>query len=89
MDIEIKKLSPSEIESRGIKQWPIWEKEASRFPWTYGEPEECYLLEGRVTVETQDGKKVDFGKGDYVRFPAGLKCTWDIQEPVRKHYSFG
>ncbi len=89
MDIEIKKLSKSEIQERGFNQWPIWEKEVSQFPWTYDETEECLLLEGRVVVMTSDGKRVEFGKGDYVKFPAGLKCTWDIQEPVRKYYRFG
>jgi len=49
--------------------------------------EECYLLEGKVVVETKDGK-VEFGAGDFVTFPAGLSCIWDIKEPVRKHYNF-
>ena len=89
MDIEVKKLSNSELQGRGVPQWPIWEKGDSRFPWSYGDTEECFLLEGKVVVETSDGKRVEFGKGDYVRFPKGLKCTWDIKEPVRKHYNFG
>lgn len=88
MEIEVRKLTPGEVSSRGIGQWPIWEKEVSRFPWTYGETEECFLLAGRVTVETLDGKKVEFGRGDYVRFPEGLKCIWHVHEPVRKHYRF-
>jgi uncharacterized cupin superfamily protein len=89
MDIEVKKLSNNELQDKGIPDWPIWEKEVSRFPWSYGQTEECYLLEGKVVVETSDGKHVEFGKGDYVKFPVGLKCTWDIKEPVRKHYQFG
>ena len=64
-----------------------WEKEASRF-WHYDVTEECYILEGGVVVETQDGKKVQFGKGDFVTFPKGLACVWDIKKPVRKHYNF-
>jgi len=89
MDIEIRKMTPSEVQEKGVGSWPIWEKEVSRFPWFYGEPEECFLLEGKVVVETDDGKRVSFGAGDYVRFPQGLKCRWDIQEKVRKHYNFG
>jgi uncharacterized protein len=38
-------------------------------------------------VETKDGK-VEFGDGDFVAFPTGLSCVWDIKEPVRKHYNF-
>ena len=88
MDIEVRKPSNSDLQNWGVKQWLIWEKEVSRFPWSYGETEECFLLEGHVVVETSEGKRVEFGKGDYVKFPAGLKCTWDIQAPVRKHYRF-
>ena len=50
--------------------------------------EECYLLEGQVTVETPDGEKVEFGAGDFVRFPRGLDCVWDISVPVKKHFDF-
>ncbi len=27
-------------------------------------------------------------KGDYVTFPKGLSCVWDVKEPVKKHYNF-
>ncbi len=88
MKIEVKKLSDSEIKERGIESWPIWEKEVSKFDWHYGQIEDCLLLEGQVTVESKDGTKVEFGKGDFVTFPKGLSCTWDIKEPVKKHYNF-
>ena len=88
MAIEIKKLGADEIKEKGIDSWPIWEKEVSRFDWQYDQVEECFLLEGKVTVESKDGTKVEFGKGDFVTFPKGLSCTWDIQEPVKKHYNF-
>jgi uncharacterized cupin superfamily protein len=39
-------------------------------------------------VETPDGKKVEIGKGDFVTFPKGLDCVWDVKEPIRKHYTF-
>ncbi len=73
----------------GVSGWPIWTKEASEFPWTYGETETCYLLEGEVTVTCQDGETASFGKGDLVIFPEGLSCTWKIRKEVRKHYRFG
>lgn len=88
MKIEVKKLSDSEIKERGIESWPIWEKEVSKFDWHYGQIEDCLLLEGQVTVESKDGTKVEFGKGDFVTFPKGLSCTWDIKKPVKKHYNF-
>ncbi|MFZ5519002.1 MAG: cupin domain-containing protein [Candidatus Zhuqueibacterota bacterium] len=78
-----------QLEEMGVFQWPIWEKEASEFPWFYDEPEVCYFLDGDVTVTPVDGAPVTFGKGDLVRFPRGLSCTWKIRKDVRKHYQFG
>ena len=80
--------SETELQEMGVKSWPIWTKEVSEFPWTYGESETCYLLAGHVTVTTAR-ETVTFGADDLVTFPAGLSCTWKITEPVRKHYHFG
>jgi len=88
MKIEIKKPKKEDMEKEGVMSWPIWEKEVSRFDWHYDTIEECYLLEGKVVVETENGEKVEFGKGDFVAFPKGLSCIWDIKEPVKKHYNF-
>ncbi|MFH1407167.1 MAG: cupin domain-containing protein [Candidatus Omnitrophota bacterium] len=89
MQIKIEKLSQEDIKKKGVESWPIWEKEISRFNWLYDTTEECYILEGKVTVETKEGEKLDFGSGDFVTFPKGLSCVWDIKSPVRKHYNFG
>ena len=88
MKIDIKKPGLKELEDRKIKEWPIWEKEKSKFDWHYDSTEECYLLEGKVVVKTDEGEEYEFGKGDFVTFPRGLSCKWDIKEPVRKHYNF-
>ena len=87
MKIIIEKLSENVIEEKGIRSWPICEKEVSRFDWHYDQIEECLLLEGKVVVETDEGK-VEFEKGDFVTFPRGLSCIWDIKEDVKKHYNF-
>ena len=88
MDIKIDKLSQDELKKRGVFDWPIWSKEVSRFDWHYEDIEECLFLEGKVVVKIKDGASVSFGKGDFVTFPKGLYCMWDIKEPVRKHYNF-
>jgi uncharacterized cupin superfamily protein len=88
MKIEIEKPTTEHLEKKGVSSWPIWEKEISRFDWRYDTIEECYLLEGEVVVETEDGEQVKFGKGDFVRFPKGLSCIWDVKVPVKKHYNF-
>ncbi|HEY9597048.1 MAG TPA: cupin domain-containing protein [Cyanophyceae cyanobacterium] len=81
--------SQERLNQLGVSQWSIWTKEASEFPWTYDEQETCYLLEGEVIVTPDGGEPVQFGKGDLVTFPAGMSCTWNILQDVRKHYHFG
>ncbi len=88
MDIEVRRPSERELEELGVRSWPVWESPVAQFPWEYDTTEVCYFLEGRVIVETADGKSVEIGKGDLVRFPKGLKCVWRVLEPVRKHYTF-
>jgi uncharacterized protein len=89
MEIKIQKLSEEEIGSMGIRKWPIWEKEPSRFDWSYDSQEQCLFLEGEVVIHTPGGKQVHIQKGDFVTFPQGLNCTWEVRKPVRKHYQFG
>ncbi len=88
MEIKVQKLNQEQLKEMDVFNWPIWEKEVSRFDWHYADMEECYLLEGCVTVKTKAGESVSFSKGDFVTFPKGLSCTWDIKEPVKKHYNF-
>jgi hypothetical protein len=88
MEISVVKPNEEDLNKKGVSKWPIWTKEVSKFDWSYDSTEECFILDGKVVVETSDGKKVEFGKGDFVTFPEGLSCKWDIKEPVRKHYNF-
>jgi uncharacterized cupin superfamily protein len=88
MEIKVQKLTQEQLKKMGVFGWPIWEKEVSRFAWSYDDIEECYLLEGEVTVQADDGKSISFGKGDFVIFPKGLSCAWDIKKSVKKHYNF-
>lgn len=88
MKIEVRKPAERELEDKGILNWGVWECEVSTFDWTYGDKETCYLLEGEVTVETEN-QIVSFGTGDMVVFPAGLSCVWKVTKPVRKHFQFG
>jgi uncharacterized protein len=80
-------LTDNQIQELGIRQWPIWEKEISRFSYVYEEEELFYFLEGIVVIETEQGATT-INKGDFITFPKGLSCIWDIKEPVRKHYFF-
>jgi uncharacterized cupin superfamily protein len=73
----------------GVEGWPVWEKEASEFPWEYFEDETCYILEGRAIVTPDGGPPVEIGRGDLVTLPSDLICTWKIIEPIRKRYRIG
>lgn len=87
MKIEVKTLTEAQINEMGIRQWPVWTKEKSRFDWYYDSSEMCLILEGKIKVHTET-EVVDINKGDFVTFPQGLACTWEVLEPVRKHYKF-
>jgi hypothetical protein len=83
----VKKLDEKGLTDLGVKSWPVWTKEVSRFEWTYSGTEECYIIEGEFVVETDDGK-YEIRAGDFVTFKDGLSCIWDIKKPVKKYYNF-
>jgi uncharacterized cupin superfamily protein len=87
MKIEVRK--PTEEELKIAQNWPTWSKEASQFPWSYSEKETCLIIRGKAAVDCGNGEKVEFGAGDYVIFPSGLKCVWKITESIEKKYNFG
>jgi len=84
----IEKYNEFEISKRGITSWPIWEKEVSEFDWYYDTQEQCLFLEGEVVIKTKD-EDFKIKKGDFVIFNKGLRCTWNVIKPVKKHYKFG
>ena len=87
--IKVERLDPSDpkLAELKVKYWPVWSKEPSEFDWHYDQREICYILEGDVTVRTDQGT-VRLGKGDLVTFEKGLSCNWHVKKAVRKHYKF-
>jgi uncharacterized cupin superfamily protein len=81
--------SQAQLAQLGVRDWPIWEKEVSEFPWSYDQEETCFILAGDVVVTPRGGAPVQIIKGDLVTFPEGMSCTWKVRQPVRKHYRFG
>ncbi len=79
--------SPMKLDAMGVYDWPIWGKEASTFPWSYETREICYILEGEAIVTPDGGAPLTIKRRDLVNFSAGLKCTWEIIKPIKKHYS--
>jgi hypothetical protein len=82
------KVTPSRLKELGVEGWSPWECAPETFDWEYGSAETAYVMEGRVRVRTEQGEVVEFGQGDVVHFPGGLKCTWTVLEHVRKVYTF-
>jgi len=88
--VEVEHHPPQQLlDDLGVDSWPIWSKEVSTFSWTYDSSETCYFLEGEVMVTPERGRAVRLGPGDLVTFPSGMSCTWEVLQPVRKHYRFG
>ena len=85
MDILVRKPTDSEI--AGMKSKPFWTCGVSEFDWYYDSEETSLIVEGEVTV-TYGGKSVTFSAGDFVVFPEGLSCVWQVKKPVKKHYMF-
>lgn len=81
-------ISLAKLDTLGVDVWPVWSKEVSTFDWTYEQAEVCYILEGEAVVTPKDGEPVTIEEGDYVIFPAGMSCTWEVKSPIRKHYNF-
>ena len=77
------------LKKKGVFDWGTWGCGVSKFSWFYDQTKCCYLLAGMVTVTPSDGSKpATFRKGDFVTFPAGMSCTWDVTEAVQKHFMF-
>lgn len=87
MNIKVES-NPSQVqlESLDVSKWPTWQKEVSVFPWVFPEQEIAYILEGECVITPEGGAPVRFGKGDLVTFPAGLKASWEVKQPLHKHY---
>ena len=70
-----------------FNSWPIWECKPSKFDWKYEKEEHCFIIEGKVTVESKLNT-VEIQSGDYVIFPKGLQCNWNVHASIKKHYTF-
>ena len=83
--MEIKIIKHKNINN--FKSWPIWECEESKFDWEYKEEEHCFIIRGEVII-TYNQINIIIKEGDYVIFPKGLKCFWEIKKSIKKYYSF-
>ena len=76
----------SRLDALDVSKWATWQKEVSVFPWMFPEQEIAYILEGECVITPTGGSPVTFGKGDLVTFPAGMSASWEVKQPLHKHY---
>ena len=50
--------------------------------WFYDEKTVCLFTQGKALVD-QYGEKIPLEAGDLVTFPQGLRCQWEVLEPVK------
>ena len=81
-----KNPAQSKLDSLNVSKWPTWQKEVSVFDWTFPEQEIAYIVEGECVITPTGGTPVKFGKGDLVTFPAGMTASWEVKQPLHKHY---
>ena len=76
---------PDVAEPRG--PWRVWNCEPANFDWHYDQTEQAYLFSGKVSVRVGT-QVVHLKAGDFVTFPAGLDCSWEVIDAVSKVYRF-
>jgi uncharacterized cupin superfamily protein len=62
----------------------VWDCTAGQFRWFFGWDETVYILEGSVTVATEDGGLSVLREGDIGYFKAGTWATWHVETYVKK-----
>ena len=68
-------------------KWAVWECAPLAFDWHYDQMEKAYIYEGRAVIRSAK-QEITISAGDFVVFPVGLDCRWEVFETVRKVYLF-
>ena len=69
--------SASTIIQYGIKSWPIWECEPSKFQWNYNDKEICLIIEGQAKISTKNGYIYFIKAGDLFEFSLDFNANWN------------
>jgi uncharacterized cupin superfamily protein len=74
--------------ARGDVDCGVWtcETGAWRIAFAANKDEFFHVLAGRLRITGEDGEAREFGPGDAGVIPAGFSGTFEVIEPVRKHY---
>ncbi|MEW6256479.1 MAG: cupin domain-containing protein [Pseudomonadota bacterium] len=63
-----------------------WTAEVGTWRVTYDEWEYCLVVSGRCVVTGDDGTRIEAGPGDAFVLEPGFTGTWQVLEPMRKHW---
>ncbi len=85
MKIEVDRPDNDELKEMGVETWPVWEHGEEKFEWFYDKTERCYIISGEATI-VSEFETLTIKPGDFITFPAGLECIWDVDYAIRKHY---
>lgn len=66
----------------------VWSCEIGAWRIVFDERSDEYfhVLEGRIRITDTEGNAREFGSGDACVIPAGFTGTFEVLEPVKKHY---
>lgn len=65
-----------------------WQASVGTYHATYTDYEFVHMISGRIIITQDGGEPVEVGPGDAFVVEAGFKGTWQILEPVVKHFVF-
>lgn len=63
-----------------------WEASIGTWRVAYEEWEYCLVTAGRCIVTGDDGTVIEAGPGDSFVLEPGFSGTWEVVEPMRKHW---
>ncbi len=87
MRIIVDQPDREELEEMDVFSWPVMEHDEEKFDCFYDKTEYCYIVTGEATI-TSEFESITVKPGDFIEFPAGLECVWDVQSSMKKHYNY-
>jgi len=85
MKIVVDRPDNDELKEMGVENWPVLEHGEEKFEWFYDKTERCYIVSGEATI-VSEFETLTIKPGDFITFPAGLECIWDVDYAILKHY---
>lgn len=76
------------VNSSGEVSCGVWACEVGAWRIVFDEfsDEYFHVLEGRIRITDTDGNASEFGPNEACVIPAGFTGTFEVLEPVKKHY---